>query len=357
MVHQLQLCSTIPQDKYLQTISTLQAFTGVLHPQEVSTYTLLTRPHNLFKPKFEPGKVNQIEQYYMRCTTIWDDDAAKDLNLREPIVKDKQGLFVNQLFAGKVTKHWTLQICDIPNAGKNPILAQNFYESTLIHHHTVKPIHDPTQAAPEETLDIKTENEPKQELGDSSNPMEIDDASDLVEFELADGEVKKPVIKDENSNGNEPMQQDEKDPQEHKQQETSEKQDIKEPEKAKTEPAVPETKDSFLQFLEDLGYDLVNQYWLKGIRFFHNDVVIEIYKLFIRDDSVPLENGKLKLKLLDESNTFQVKAFINYPRGTNVDVVSHGTKQLIKMRETLHNLFELEVPDRMYMDSRVTRTT
>lgn len=329
MVHQLQLVSSVPHSKYLQTISTLQALTGVLHPQEVSTYTLLTKPHNVFKPKFEPGKVNQIEQYYMRCTTIWEDDAARELNLGQPIVKDKSDLWVDQLFAGEAAKHWTLQICDIPNAGKNPVLAHNFYESTLIHHHTVKTLNNPLAVPAEKPLEPKPEPEVKQEPKQEPDSMDID-ANDIVEIDSEAKDVEPELIKDEPPIKDEPM-----------------------------EPIQPplETKDSFLQFLEDLGYDLVNQYWLKGIRFFHNDVVIEIYKVFVRDDSAALENGKLKLKLLDESNTFQIKAFINYPRGTSVDLVSQGTKQLIKMKELLHNLFELEVPDRIYLDSRVTRTT
>ncbi|PSK40874.1 hypothetical protein C7M61_000538 [Candidozyma pseudohaemuli] len=116
-------------------------------------------------------------------------------------------------------------------------------------------------------------------------------------------------------------------------------------------------KDSFLQFLEELGYDVVNQYWSKGIRFFHGDIVIEIFKIFVRDDDPEASSADLgiKLKLLDESNTFQIKAFINYPKGTSVDLINQGTKSLVKIKELLHNLFELDVPDRMFMDARVNR--
>ena len=78
MVHQLSLVSSIPHNKYLQTISTLQALTGLIQPESISTYTLLAKPSYAFKPKFEPGKVNQIEQYYMRCITTWNSDKQGD---------------------------------------------------------------------------------------------------------------------------------------------------------------------------------------------------------------------------------------------------------------------------------------
>ena len=56
MVHQLSLVSSIPHNKYLQTISTLQALTGLIQPGL----------HQAFKV--------QIEQYYMRCITTWNSD-------------------------------------------------------------------------------------------------------------------------------------------------------------------------------------------------------------------------------------------------------------------------------------------
>lgn len=272
---QLLLCASIPHSKYVQTVSTLEALTGILRPQEISTYTLLTKPHNVFKPKFEPGKVNQIEQYYMKCTTIWNDEASH-FELSQPVTEDTQ-ILVQQLFTGEEVKHWTFQISDLPNAGKNTVLVHNYHESTLVHHHT------------------KGEDTAAEEKNEGAELMEID---------------------------------------------------------------APKThKDSFLQFLEALGYDVVNQYWIKGIRFFYGDIVIEIFKVFIRDDDEPAVNLRLKLKLLDSSNTFQIKTYLNFPKGASVDLLTQGTKDLAKLKESLANLFELEVPDRMFMDTRVARVT
>lgn len=298
MGHQLLLCSSIPHKNYIQTVSTLRALTGVLNPQDISTYTLLTKPHNVFKPKFEPGKVNQIEQYYMKCTTLWDDSASEKLDLAVPIVDDGPDVLVNRLFTGEVVNCWTLLISDIPNAGKNPVLAHNYHENTLVHHHTQKTVEMHEKVPTKEGAE-----EPKEE-------------NDVMEIDSTEAKT------DEND---------------------------------KKEETKTVTKDSFLQFIEDLGYDIVNQYWLKGIRFFHGDIIIEIFKLFVREDDGPIIDGKLKLSLLDRSNTFQVKAYINFPKGTSVDIVNQGTKDLTKLKESLKNLFELEVPDRMYMDSRVPR--
>lgn len=259
MVHQLSFVSSIPHNKYIQTVSTLQALTGLLSPQPISTYSLITKPHNVFKPKFEPGKINQIEQYHMKCTTTWTNNDG--LNIAVPFL-DKDELHVDKLFdkdGNNARRSWTLQVSDIPIAGKNQVSsAQTIYESTLVHTHTI----------------------------------------------FKEGE---------------------------------------------------DTKDSFLQFLEDLGYDLVNQYWVKGIRFFHGDVVIEILKVFVRDDSSTSIENKITLKLLDELNTFQIKMYTNVAKATDVDVINQGNRELLKLQEVLKNLFTLEIPDRMFMDSRLKK--
>lgn len=331
MGHQLLLCSSIPHQKYIQTVSTLRALTGVLDPQEISTYTLLTKPHNVFKPKFEPGKVNQIEQYYMKCTTMWDDNAAQNLDLAAPIVKDGPQVLVDRLFTGKEVKCWTLQISDIPNAGKNPVLAHNYHESTLVHHHLKNVVSvATTENSKPPTTDVSDKNAMDVDKTPESNGVKKEEL-DVMEIDLIDDLLATPnaEVKTETS-------------------------EPKEEAAADAQPKMV-TKDSFLQFIEDLGYDVVNQYWLKGIRFFHGDIIIEIFKLFVRHDDGEIRDDKLLLNLLDESNTFQIKAYINFPKGASVDLVSKGTKDLTKLKELLKNLFELEVPDRMYMDSRVAR--
>lgn len=292
MVHQLLLVSKIPHKNYIQTVSTLQALTGITTPQAISTYTLVTKPHNEFRPKAEAGKVNQIEQYYMKCITTWSDEASEKLDISQPILKeDNDSILVDRLFMGDDNdRHWTLQISDIPVAGKNQTCsAQTIYESTLVHHHT------------------KVKDQEKN--ADKKDTTKVEGAEDVMEV-------------DDNGFAEEKVSSNKK-------------------------------KDSFLQFLEDLGYDVINQYWLSGIRFFHNDIIIEIFKILIRDDETSVSNDKIKLKLLDDSNEFQVRAYINVPKSTDVELISQGAKDLARFQDFLKNLIQLEIPDRMYMDSRV----
>lgn len=295
MVHQLSLVATLPHSNYIQTISTLQALTGLALPQNISTYTLICKPINKFKPKFEPGKVNQTEQYFIKCITIWDDLDDIDLGhpyINEPIVTQK--LFGNPLTPEKeeiagFRKVWTLQISDIPVAGKNQVCsAQNIFESTLTHNH------------------VSIERVEKDKLRDKEQKEKTE--SDLIDLDKEDHDANDDIT----------------------------------------------TKNSFIQFLNDLGYDTINQFWIKGIRFFHGDIVIEIFKVFIRDDSNKnYASNEIPLTLLDKSNSFQVKCFINIPKATDIDLINQGTKELLKLQDFLKNLINLEIPDRIYMDSRV----
>ncbi|KAK6197501.1 mediator of RNA polymerase II transcription subunit 18 [Scheffersomyces amazonensis] len=308
MVHQLSLVSSIPHSKYVQTISTLQAMTGLLRPQPISTYTLVTKPTYVFKPKFEPGKVNQIEQYYMKCITTWDDDSGRNLDIAKPIIGADENsiVLVDRLFSGneEVERTWTLQISDIPIAGKNQVCsAQTIYESTLIHVHA---------RINEEQAPSPPPAEPP--VPESKEDIEMKDNEDTT------------MTKGSSNISN--------------------------------DPDLVGRKDSFLLFLDNLGYGVVNQYWIKGIRFFHGDIVIEIFKIFIRDDSHAAaaqeqQHQKIKLKLLDESNTFQIRTYINIPKSTDIEQISQGSKELLKLQDFLKNLFKLEIPDRMFMDSRV----
>lgn len=353
MGHQLLLCSSIPQKKFTQTVSTLQALTGLRAPQDIATYTIITKPHNIFKPKVEAGKVNQIEQYYMKCTTTWDDKASEDLNLANPILPGISEIKVDRLFTGEQVKQWTFHIADIPTAGKNTVLAQNFYESTMVHHHNrvvqangVQGQDSGKSALTEAQMTANLNAEPT--TSELSSDKKFNDGSLDVFETIKDTDDDLMVIDGEFKPNSEEKVEDK--PLE-KQQEGSEV-------KIDREANTTELKDSFLQFLEDLGYDVINQYWLKGIRFFHGDIVIEIFKVLIRDDNDQAKSAndqRIPLKMLDETNTFQIKTYITYPKGTNVDQVSKGSKDLTHLKATLQNLFELEVPDRMFMDSRVTR--
>ena len=124
MVHQLSLVSTVEHGYYVQTVATLKALTGLQSTQNIATYNLVTKPHDVFKPKVEAGKVNQIEQYYMKCITTWDEDTG---DIEKPILKDSNTVEASRLFVGDNNKRiWTLQISDIPVAGKNQTCSSSY---------------------------------------------------------------------------------------------------------------------------------------------------------------------------------------------------------------------------------------
>lgn len=349
MVHQLSLVSSIPHNKYLQTISTLQALTGLILPESISTYTLLAKPSYAFKPKFEPGKVNQIEQYYMRCVTTWNSDKQGDngkiekgFDILEPFINKESNIIVRKLFCEEdnVERVWTLQISDIPVAGKNQgCCQQQIYESTLVHTHTAVEI----KLEKDDPMDIDTNNDKKDGNKTDESKQEGDDKLLEVTGEgiMKNAEEEK-TKHDENDS--DIMEIDAP---------NTETQTLVQPLSSRVSQRTAR-KDSFLMFLSDLGYEVVNQYWQKGVRFFYGDIIIEIYKIFIRDESNQADSNEgIKLKLLDDSNQFQIKAYININKSTEIDSINLGVKELIKLQEFLKNLFVLEIPDRMFMDSRI----
>lgn len=300
MVFQLCLVSTVPHNSYVQTTSAFEALTGMKTPQPISTYTLVTKPHDVFKPKVEPGKVNQVEQYYLRCTTEWRDDGSEAFDIIKRVTRNSDNSVQARILFSEQDHErvWTMQLSEIPLGGKTQVSAQNIFESTMVHH--------------------QTKEKERRQNGTLKN-----EGSDV---EILD------VVKTNGNNQNETT-------------------DLEN----QSQSEVFTRRDSFLQFLSDLGYDVLNQYWIKGVRFFHGDIIIEIYKVLIRDDEDQSKstNGHIKLKLLDESNTFQLKTFINVPKSTDINLINQGTKDLLHLQETLSSLITMEKPDRKYMDARV----
>ncbi|WLF79597.1 Mediator of RNA polymerase II transcription subunit 18 [Lodderomyces elongisporus] len=371
MVHQLFLVSSIPHANYLQAVATLQAITGQLEPQEISTYTLITKPNHVFKPQVKAGKINQIEQHYMKCITTWQDYpfdislpvieskldgkseiTAKKLFVEEEVVEEeedddaekKRQRERGEFFTASGYKNgeqsqfgrekvWTLQIGDIPIAGKNQVCSQQtIYSSTLVHTHVAVPPKTASIDGAEAIQQAGQESgiESKQEL----KPISGSNESTIKEEKMAESN------KDLNTDGSDSMDID----------------IVEQKIKAESVPPKPRRRnDSFLVFLNDLGYSVINQYWVKGVRFFYGDIVIELFKLFIRDDHAPKDNSDgIKLKLLDESNTFQIKCYINVSKSTDIDQINQGVKDLAHLKDFLKGLFVLEIPDRMYLDSRVS---
>lgn len=298
MVFQLCLVSTVPHNSYVQTTSAFEALTGMKTPQPISTYTLVTKPHDVFKPKVDPGKVNQVEQYYLRCTTEWRDEGSEAFDITRPLIRDSDNSVQARILFSEQDHErvWTMQLSEIPLGGKTQVSAQNVFESTMVHHQTKEKDRQQNSTLKNESTDVEILDVEKTNGNDETADLENQMTSEIFT-----------------------------------------------------------RRDSFLQFLSDLGYDVLNQYWIKGVRYFYGEIIIEIYKVLIRDDEdqSKSKSGHIKLKLLDESNTFQLKTFINVPKSTDINLINQGTKDLLHLQETLSSLITLEKPDRKYMDARV----
>ncbi|ODV87682.1 hypothetical protein CANARDRAFT_5001 [[Candida] arabinofermentans NRRL YB-2248] len=258
MVQQLSLTCDIPKSQFQVLRITLESLTG-MKPRELAQHTVILKPKFPFNPEQRAGKINQIESYRIRMTRIWgnkDPSQTNTTNEGESILDPVNKASIDDSI-------WTLQLSDIPAAGKRSVSIQNLYETTI----------------------YKT--------------------------------------------------------------------------------------DDVLGYIDELGYMPEVEYWNSGLRFFYNDIIIEIFRLFVADakaKSVNIDNeedtsmtdldsqtsdNKTPLKLLDGSGQFQIKCFVNVAKLNDLDNVARGAKQLESLKSELSGLIELDVRDRIMMDSRV----
>ncbi|ODV96853.1 hypothetical protein PACTADRAFT_32353 [Pachysolen tannophilus NRRL Y-2460] len=259
MVHQLSLVAEIPQPQYMLSVSTLAAITGMT-PEDLSLHVVLLKPKFPFNPEIQAGKVNQIEQYRIRITSSFDSSSGTQQRAQAQAQLESQSIFeFNKNSNDLTSRKWTIQVSEIPSAGRRTVSSQNIYESTIVN----------TGAH-----------------------------NDLIGY------------------------------------------------------------------LDELGYSLETEFWIKGVRFYHNDIIIEIYRIYVKSDNistviVPIgekeqDLAKLyKLELLDKTGKFFVKCFVNVERQTGVESITKANKQLDLLKNELSGLIDLEIPDRIAMDSRV----
>ncbi|KAG7735131.1 hypothetical protein KL948_000697 [Ogataea haglerorum] len=217
MVQQLSLYAATRSADVL--LITLESLTG-MRPQPMEQHTVVLRPKFPFRPEQKAGKINQIESYRIRMTRKGGADDRE-------LMSDLQSTRWNNCI-------WTLQIADIPAAGKRPVLVQNLYETTIV------------QA------------------------------------------------------------------------------------------------DDILGYMDELGYMPETEYWVRGVRFFYNDVIIEVFRVY---------HWKEQQELLDPK--YQVRCVVNVARLNDLDSVARGTKQLEALKTELSGLIELDLYERTSLDGRV----
>ncbi|KAH3667450.1 hypothetical protein OGAPHI_003099 [Ogataea philodendri] len=218
MVQQLSLYSSTLAPEVV--LITLESLTGMV-PQPMEQHTVVMRPKFPFKPEQKAGKINQIESYRIRMTR---HGGASDSELLSNLQSPRWNNCI-----------WTLQIVDIPAAGKRPVLTQNIYETTIV------------------------------------------------------------------------------------------------------------KADDILGYMDELGYMPEKEYWVRGSRFYYNDVVIEVFQVYHWNDGQ---------ELLDKQH--QIKCLVNVAQLNDLESVARGTKQLEALKAELAGLVELDLYERTSLDGRVS---
>ncbi|KAA8917348.1 hypothetical protein TRICI_000503 [Trichomonascus ciferrii] len=117
---QLSLHGFIPDAEVKISLHTLHAICG-MPPQRIFEHCIVWVPKNPFKPVMGAGQVNQIEQYRITSSA----DISKEET--EPKVV---GFHENPDVLQK--RRWTLQIHEIPEAGKRKVTSQSILTSTIV---------------------------------------------------------------------------------------------------------------------------------------------------------------------------------------------------------------------------------
>lgn len=104
--------------------------------------------------------------------------------------------------------------------------------------------------------------------------------------------------------------------------------------------------DSF-QFLQSLAYKFQFEYWQKGFQFVYGNAVIQLTRIHILDETTKA------IKLLDPSQQWIVKVYIDVGHLTDIEALNKAVKELEKVKTELHGLMNLEIPDRNAFDTRI----
>lgn len=129
MVQQLSLSTQVPSSKVQKLLLTLETLTSNIQ-SEMNQHSIILKPRYPFTPEIKPGKVGQIESYFIRMNRIWEAgypsifSSSQQSDIKgESILRENNNLLNDSI--------WTLQLSDIPAGGKTAVSIQNIYEATI----------------------------------------------------------------------------------------------------------------------------------------------------------------------------------------------------------------------------------
>ena len=99
-------------------------------------------------------------------------------------------------------------------------------------------------------------------------------------------------------------------------------------------------------------------YFLAGHRFTHLSTSLLLYRLYLPSDSDeqgfnPSHVDISQARLLDPSGTYILQASVRVQDGSKVETMNKGVNELVTLRDTLKGVVELEIGDRLALDTRV----
>ncbi|KAG8527884.1 uncharacterized protein KY384_006800 [Bacidia gigantensis] len=132
---------------------------------------------------------------------------------------------------------------------------------------------------------------------------------------------------------------------------------------------IPITSGDPVGFMEAMDYSMglangevdsfVTAYYITGHRFTHQNTSILLYRATI-PAATSDRNGLLDIRkegdgsrLLDSSGAYVVQAMLRVQDGSKVEIMNRGMTELLGLKETLKGVVELDVGDRLAMDTRV----
>ena len=100
----------------------------------------------------------------------------------------------------------------------------------------------------------------------------------------------------------------------------------------------------------------VSSYTISGHRFTHHSISLLLYRIFLpasieKNDSA--SDGLPQPRLLDPSGTYILQASVRVQDGSKVETMTKGVNELLGLKETLKGVVELEIGDRLALDTRV----
>lgn len=111
-----------------------------------------------------------------------------------------------------------------------------------------------------------------------------------------------------------------------------------------------------MEFMKALDYSHVSTYTISGHRFTHHSASLLLYRVTLPADALKTDStsgGLPQARLLDPSGTYILQASVRVQDGSKVETMTKGVNELLSLKETLKGVVELEIGDRLALDTRV----